>query len=448
MRAGPMHGIGAHRDARRPFAVMTRMKTALLHLRPRLRPRVARRRGHQRAGRPAPPAADRHPIGRRARSAGANAPRPVRAAPGRLRHRHRPGRQRGARRRRRRCARRWPSTRPSTPDRRRGASARRRRASRSSSATSRRSRSRSRRGSACRRVAIGNFTVGLDLRGAPRHSRVEAAGLLPRLRHAYARATLALELPFAGGFDVFPARPPHAPHRPAADPRPRDDARALRSAAPPARRAAVVRRLRPAVRSTSTASTASTPGPWSTTDRSAPSATHGSRHRVVHRGDACSLPPASGTRTWSRPSDVVVTKPGYGIIAGVHRDRHGDALHVARRVPRVRPARRRDAALRALPVHQSGGSVRRPLAGGARRPSQPHRLHRNAWRRTARRSPRASCGSSWTASRPTPPAQHERRREVPQRRTCARRAAPGARSGRGGRRSPAAERSRARTGTS
>ena len=47
----------------------------------------------------------------------------------------------------------------------------------------------------------------------------DAAALIPRLRQAYAKATLALELPFAGGFDVFPRvrRIPLVARRPTRD---------------------------------------------------------------------------------------------------------------------------------------------------------------------------------------------------------------------------------------
>jgi hypothetical protein len=52
-------------------------------------------------------------------------------------------------------------------------------------------------------VAISNFTWDWILEEHPGMSEA-APWLVPRLRDAYAQATLALELPFAGGFDVFP----------------------------------------------------------------------------------------------------------------------------------------------------------------------------------------------------------------------------------------------------
>ena len=52
-------------------------------------------------------------------------------------------------------------------------------------------------------VAISNFTWDWILEKHPGMSEA-APWLVPRLRSAYAHATLALELPFAGGFEVFP----------------------------------------------------------------------------------------------------------------------------------------------------------------------------------------------------------------------------------------------------
>ena len=54
-------------------------------------------------------------------------------------------------------------------------------------------------------IAIGNFTW--DWIYETHRGFVEALpDLIPRLRESYQKATFALELPFAGGFDVFPAR--------------------------------------------------------------------------------------------------------------------------------------------------------------------------------------------------------------------------------------------------
>ena len=52
-------------------------------------------------------------------------------------------------------------------------------------------------------VGISNFTWDWILDEHPGMSEA-APWLVPRLRGAYAQATLALELPFAGGFEVFP----------------------------------------------------------------------------------------------------------------------------------------------------------------------------------------------------------------------------------------------------
>jgi len=49
-------------------------------------------------------------------------------------------------------------------------------------------------------VAVGNFTWDWIYEGAPRFEAL-APGVLPRIREAYATATLALRLPFHGGFE-------------------------------------------------------------------------------------------------------------------------------------------------------------------------------------------------------------------------------------------------------
>ena len=64
--------------------------------------------------------------------------------------------------------------------------------------------------------------------------------------------------------------------------------------------------------------------------------------------------------------DIVVTKPGYGIIAECVANNTRDPLHVARAFPRVRRAGARDAALAAVRVHLERGPAGRTLAGSAR----------------------------------------------------------------------------------
>jgi hypothetical protein len=54
-------------------------------------------------------------------------------------------------------------------------------------------------------VAIGNFTWDWIYADEPGLSE-RAPWLLPRLRDAYVKAGLALELPFSGGFEIFPSR--------------------------------------------------------------------------------------------------------------------------------------------------------------------------------------------------------------------------------------------------
>jgi hypothetical protein len=51
-------------------------------------------------------------------------------------------------------------------------------------------------------VALGNFTWDWIYGGYAAHLTA-AAGLVPRIRETYARASLALRLPMAGGFDMF-----------------------------------------------------------------------------------------------------------------------------------------------------------------------------------------------------------------------------------------------------
>ena len=61
----------------------------------------------------------------------------------------------------------------------------------------------------CPSVAIANFTWDWIYETHP--GMAEAApDLVPRLRSAYGKATLALELPFSGGFEVFPRVQPLA----------------------------------------------------------------------------------------------------------------------------------------------------------------------------------------------------------------------------------------------
>ena len=93
---------------------------------------------------------------------------------------------------------------------------------------------------------------------------------------------------------------------------------------------------------------------------------------------------------------------------GVPRQRHGAALHLARPLHRVRRAGRRDAAVPARRVHRSRRSVRRPLARASRRCSRSRRRRSNR-RPTARRSRRTCCWRCCSSRRLRSPAQFDRR---------------------------------------
>ena len=174
----------------------------VLHLRPRLRARVAAGRNHQ-------PAWDRNTrLLIRSAVSPALLARTVRV-PYTLRRRHRAtpascSRRASSTTTRRRWTRRSRST--TTTAARvddEAAVLRDRGRSSSSSATSRRSRSKWPRGWACR-PSRSPTSPGT---GSTRRIRASPSGRLTcstRFARAYGHATLALELPFGGGFDVFP----------------------------------------------------------------------------------------------------------------------------------------------------------------------------------------------------------------------------------------------------
>jgi hypothetical protein len=109
-------------------------------------------------------------------------------------------------------------------------------------------------------VAIANFTWDWIYDAMPGLTG-RAPDLVPMIRQAYARATLALELPMAGGLDVFPTRPAReARHARASDSRSIDRWRCFLSVATACRR------------SIYEPSTASTDGPSSPRIAPAPAA--------------------------------------------------------------------------------------------------------------------------------------------------------------------------------
>ena len=161
-------------------------------------------------------------------------------------------------------------------------------------------------------LAIANFTWDWIYETHP-GMQAAAPDLVPRLRAAYAKATLALELPFSGGFEVFTdVRPlPLVARRPT---RRRADTRAHFGIAHD--RPAVLLSFGGYGLPSLNLSTLDCLGQWSvvTTDRIAPQ-TGAIPSGVVF------VPEASFRSTGFRYEDlvaavdVVLTKPGFGIIA-------------------------------------------------------------------------------------------------------------------------------------
>ena len=160
-------------------------------------------------------------------------------------------------------------------------------------------------------VAIGNFTWTWIYETNPAFHGA-AAALLPRLREAYAKATLALELPFAGGFDVFR----DVRRLPLVARQPTRDRRATRAHfGLPQDRPALLLSFGGYGLGQLDLGRLDCLDAWSvaTTDRSAPGT--GDQPGVVRiREDTFR---ATGFRYEDLVAavDVVVTKPGYGIIA-------------------------------------------------------------------------------------------------------------------------------------
>ena len=182
--------------------------------------------------------------------------------------------------------------------------------SRSSSGTFRRSRSKSPIGCTCPASHSAISPGAGSTRAMPR-SCATPPPLLPRLRQAYAKATLALELPFAGGFDVFP----RVRRVPLVARRPTRDRRATRTHfGLPLNRPVALLSFGGYGLGELDLDRIDCLDTWTiaTTDRSAPDAMRGP-HRVVIPEEAF----RGGFRYEDlvAAADVVVTKPGYGIIA-------------------------------------------------------------------------------------------------------------------------------------
>jgi hypothetical protein len=160
-------------------------------------------------------------------------------------------------------------------------------------------------------VALGNFSWTWIYEDIPAFLR-SAADLLPRLRQAYAKATLALELPFAGGFDVFPRvrQLPLIARQPTRD---RQSTRAHFGL--PLQRPVALLSFGGYGLGELNLDELDCLDTWTvaTTDRSAPSATPRSRQVVISENAFRQ----TGFRYEDLVAavDVVVTKPGFGIIA-------------------------------------------------------------------------------------------------------------------------------------
>lgn len=160
-------------------------------------------------------------------------------------------------------------------------------------------------------VAIGNFSWSWIYEGSRVFMR-DAGQLLPRLRQAYAKATLALELPFAGGFDVFP----RVRKMPLVARHPSRDRRSTRTHFHlPLHRPVALLSFGGYGLGSLDMNRLDCLDDWTiaTTDRSAPDAAN-NREVVVLSEDAFR---GTGFRYEDLVAavDVVVTKPGYGIIA-------------------------------------------------------------------------------------------------------------------------------------
>jgi L-arabinokinase len=160
-------------------------------------------------------------------------------------------------------------------------------------------------------IALANFTWDWVYETHP--GFVDAAPeILPIIRAAYGRATLALELPFSGGFEVFPAveRIPLVARRPT---RGRAETRA-HFGLPGHGRVALLSFGGYGLASLDLAAVDAR-GPWTivTTDHSSGAAAPVSGVRLV--SEDAFLGRGFRYEDLVAAADVVVTKPGYGIIS-------------------------------------------------------------------------------------------------------------------------------------
>jgi hypothetical protein len=161
-------------------------------------------------------------------------------------------------------------------------------------------------------VAIGNFAWDWIYETQRGFDAID--GLLPLIRDAYRKATLALELPFAGGFEIFPVveRLPLVARRPT---RNRADTRAWFGV--PADRPAALLSFGGYGMPSLALSTLDCLDGWTivTTDRITTNARATRPAGVVLLAEGAFLTGGFRYEDLVAASDLVVTKPGYGIIA-------------------------------------------------------------------------------------------------------------------------------------
>ena len=242
-------------------------------------------------------------------------------------------------------------------------------------------------------IALGNFTWDWIYAAYP-----EELGRAPRAARPDPRSVRAcgarLRLPLGGGFDAFSAGGAGAVHRPAVGACRRRSARAVRPAGGPARwcwrRSAGTgcatstwvrsRALQPLHGRGDRERAGGTPRRRSSRCRRGQPATGASptagvgavrrRARHLRRRVPLRRPRAGGGRRRN--------EAGLRDHRGVHRERHGAALHLTRTVRGVRRHGARDAALPALRVHLERGSVRGRMGARARRRARAARSARAA----------------------------------------------------------------------
>ena len=161
-------------------------------------------------------------------------------------------------------------------------------------------------------IAIGNFTWDWIYETQAGFDAIE--GLLPLIRTAYKKATLALELPFAGGFDVFPSveRIPLVARRPT-----RNRAETRAHFGVPLDRPAALLSFGGYGLPSLDLSSLDCLGRWTiiTTDRITPKLNAATPDGVVFLDEEAFLTGNFRYEDLVAAADAVVTKPGYGIIA-------------------------------------------------------------------------------------------------------------------------------------